>query len=79
MIADRLAQGELDESDLTLRDLDQIRRSFVAVLQGVHHPRIQYPETAPALEQNRPKPVPQGSPGPTPALPATGSLPHEGS
>lgn len=40
----RLDEGELDHSDLTLRDLDQIREAFLDVLQGVFHPRIQYPE-----------------------------------
>ena len=39
----RLISGELEECDLTLRDLDQIRASFVSVLKGVFHPRIQYP------------------------------------
>ena len=48
MISQRLLEGELDESDLTLRDLDRTRRAFVDVLQGVHHPRIRYPEPPPA-------------------------------
>jgi len=39
----RLIDGELDECDLTLRDLDRIRAAFVSVLKGVFHPRIQYP------------------------------------
>lgn len=39
----RLVSGELDECDLTLRDLDRIREAFVSVLKGVFHPRIQYP------------------------------------
>jgi len=39
----RLVSGELDECDLTLRDLDTIREAFVSVLKGVFHPRIQYP------------------------------------
>lgn len=43
---DRLVAGELDECDLTLRDLDRIREAFYSVLQGVFHPRIQYPEKA---------------------------------
>ncbi len=43
---DRLVAGELDECDLTLRDLDHIREAFFGVLQGVFHPRIQYPEKA---------------------------------
>jgi putative nucleotidyltransferase with HDIG domain len=44
IINDRLISGQLDECDLTLRDLDGIREAFVSVLQGVFHPRIQYPE-----------------------------------
>ncbi|MHB1357478.1 MAG: HD family phosphohydrolase [Anaerolineae bacterium] len=44
IINDRLVSGQLDECDLTLRDLDKIRQAFVGVLQGVFHPRIQYPE-----------------------------------
>ncbi len=43
---DRLLQGELDESDLTLRELDKIREAFTSILQGVFHPRIKYPEGA---------------------------------
>jgi len=41
---DRLVSGELDECDLTLRDLSAIRAAFIDVLQGVYHPRVQYPE-----------------------------------
>jgi cyclic-di-AMP phosphodiesterase PgpH len=41
---DRLVSGELDESALTLRELDLIRGAFVDVMQGVFHPRIEYPE-----------------------------------
>jgi putative nucleotidyltransferase with HDIG domain len=41
---DRLVSGQLDESDLTLRDLDKIREAFIGILQGVFHPRIQYPD-----------------------------------
>lgn len=41
---DKLVSGELDQCELTLRDLDRIRGAFIEVLQGVFHPRIQYPE-----------------------------------
>jgi len=44
IINDRLVSGELDKCDLTLRDLDRIRSAFIDVLQGVFHPRVQYPE-----------------------------------
>jgi putative nucleotidyltransferase with HDIG domain len=35
--------GQLDECDLTLRDLDKISRVFLRVLQGMHHHRVDYP------------------------------------
>jgi putative nucleotidyltransferase with HDIG domain len=40
----RLDQGQLDECDLTLRDLKEIQAAFVSVLKGVFHPRVKYPE-----------------------------------
>jgi hypothetical protein len=43
-IRKRLDDGQLDHSDLTLRDLQEVRRTFVSVLQGIFHPRIKYPE-----------------------------------
>ena len=44
VIADKLSSGELDDCDLTIADLYKIRMAFVDILQGVHHPRIKYPE-----------------------------------
>ena len=44
VVDDRLAQGQLDRTDLTLRDLDTIRRSFASTLKGIYHPRIRYPQ-----------------------------------
>lgn len=46
LIDERTNEGELDESDLTFKDLQTIREVFLQVLQGVHHPRISYPERA---------------------------------
>jgi putative nucleotidyltransferase with HDIG domain len=39
----RVADGQLSECNLTLRDLELVRETFVSVLKGVFHPRIQYP------------------------------------
>jgi len=36
--------GQLDESELTLKDLNAIQKSFIAVLLGIFHHRIEYPE-----------------------------------
>ncbi len=46
IIQQRLVAGELSECDLTLLDLDRIKDSFVVILQGIFHPRIQYPKQA---------------------------------
>jgi len=43
-VNERLLEGELDDCDLTLRDLETIKRSFTKQLQGIYHPRIEYPE-----------------------------------
>jgi 4-hydroxy-2-oxoglutarate aldolase len=43
IIADRIAWRQLDECPLTLGDLDAIRQSFGATLQGMFHPRLRYP------------------------------------
>lgn len=36
------AEGQLSECDLTLRDLDLIAKSFLDVLLGIYHARIEY-------------------------------------
>jgi putative nucleotidyltransferase with HDIG domain len=71
IINDKLTGGDLDECDLTTRDLEQIRSAFVEMLHGVFHPRVKYPEevkkeelasgSQPAL------PAPQSTPVPTSA------------
>ncbi len=46
MVYQRFEEGQLDECDLTLRDLKKIVDAFVLVLYGVFQHRIEYPETA---------------------------------
>jgi membrane-associated HD superfamily phosphohydrolase len=43
VISERVTEGQLDECDLTLRDLRTIADSFKATLRGIYHPRIEYP------------------------------------
>jgi len=52
VINERIAEGQLDECDLTLRDVRTIADSFKASLRGIYHPRIEYPAPTP-LEQAR--------------------------
>ncbi|HUS69459.1 MAG TPA: HDIG domain-containing protein [Anaerolineae bacterium] len=44
LIQNRVRDRQLDDSDLTLRDLQKVRETLVTVLQGSYHPRIKYPE-----------------------------------
>jgi hypothetical protein len=44
IIMDKFTTGELGDSGLTLRDLESIRRSFVHILEGYFHTRIEYPK-----------------------------------
>ena len=44
IISNHLADGQLDECDLTLRDLRGIRDAFVHLLGGMLHNRIEYPD-----------------------------------
>ena len=36
--------GQLDECELTLKDLHAIQKSFITILTGIFHQRIEYPE-----------------------------------
>lgn len=44
IIKDKLNDGQLDECGLTLKDLSTIANSFVNVLMGIFHERIEYPK-----------------------------------
>jgi membrane-associated HD superfamily phosphohydrolase len=44
IIRARFLDGELDECDLTLKDLFKIKQSFLKTLVGIHHHRIKYPK-----------------------------------
>ena len=42
LIKERLNDGQLDNCDLTLKDINKIRNSFVKVLLSIYHQRIEY-------------------------------------
>lgn len=44
IINEKLNDHQLDRSDLTLRELDAIADTFIKVLTGIFHTRIEYPE-----------------------------------
>jgi putative nucleotidyltransferase with HDIG domain len=59
-IAQRVSEGELNDADLTLRDLDAIADSFTSTLRGLYHPRVKYPQLE-SLSQQPALALPVGS------------------
>ena len=45
LVESRFLNGELDDSELTMRDLKSIIDGFMSVLLGIFHQRIEYPKT----------------------------------
>jgi hypothetical protein len=68
VIQNRISSGQLDQTGLTLQDMDLIADSFTATLRGIYHPRIEYP----ALDR-----ITTHSPDPNPTVPTPQRLPLE--
>ncbi|MDR0409376.1 MAG: HDIG domain-containing protein [Spirochaetaceae bacterium] len=64
LFADKYANGQLSESALTFRDLETIKSSFVRVLVGFYHSRIEYPKISKAEMPLPSSPPPVGAPVP---------------
>jgi hypothetical protein len=47
VINNKFIDGQLDECDLTLRDLEKIASIFIRILSGIYHSRVTYPEGNP--------------------------------
>jgi putative nucleotidyltransferase with HDIG domain len=50
IINERLADGQLDDCELTLKDLNHIRAAFSEVLSNIYHPRVEYPAARKAID-----------------------------
>ncbi len=44
IINDKLSEGQLNNCNLTLKDIEKIRECFCTVLNGIYHQRIEYPK-----------------------------------
>ncbi|WP_027717891.1 HD family phosphohydrolase [Desulfovirgula thermocuniculi] len=53
IIRDKLMDGQLDECDLTFKDLDKIAAAFLQVLSGIFHSRVEYPDFNKELERRK--------------------------
>jgi putative nucleotidyltransferase with HDIG domain len=69
IVQQRMEWGQLDDSGLTLTDLQAIKRSFLASLKGVFHPRIRYPDDKPGPEPKPSEDQPREQPLPGTSLP----------
>jgi putative nucleotidyltransferase with HDIG domain len=49
----RVEDGQLDDADLTLKDIAQIKDAFVGQLLGMYHSRIKYPDNVVPMEHRR--------------------------
>lgn len=68
VIKERLEDGQLDECDLTLRQVEQVRQAFIGMLEGIYHPRIEYPSAA---EPTRPEVATVATPVQPPTKPVS--------
>ena len=57
LVRGKLEDGQLSEAPITLRDIDEICDAFSAVLMGVFHERIEYPEVLHRVPASAPHPV----------------------
>ncbi|HNX60104.1 MAG TPA: HDIG domain-containing protein, partial [Spirochaetota bacterium] len=44
IITTRLNEGDLDHSDLTMQDITSVQKSFLQILNGIFHTRLEYPQ-----------------------------------
>jgi putative nucleotidyltransferase with HDIG domain len=49
----RVEDGQLDDAELTLKNLAQIKEAFVLQLLGMYHSRIKYPDNVVPMESSR--------------------------
>lgn len=55
IINNKFIDGQLDECDLTLKDLEKISSVFIRILSGIYHSRVTYPEEPRRSENNHKK------------------------
>jgi hypothetical protein len=56
-----VADGQLEECPLTLKDLHTVSETFVQVLLGIHHHRIEYPTAPTPGKKGAPRGMPASS------------------
>lgn len=49
----RIEDGQLDDAELTLKNIAQIKEAFVQQLLGMYHSRVQYPDNVLPIDERR--------------------------
>jgi cyclic-di-AMP phosphodiesterase PgpH len=44
IVKDRLNDGQFNECDISIKELEKVKKSLCETLNGIYHPRIEYPE-----------------------------------
>ncbi|MBR6767050.1 MAG: HDIG domain-containing protein, partial [Clostridia bacterium] len=57
LVRAKMEDGQLNESDLTFKDMERICSAFSTVLTGVFHERIEYPDVAIPARAEMPEPA----------------------
>ncbi|MBU1061734.1 MAG: HDIG domain-containing protein [Candidatus Omnitrophica bacterium] len=52
IINNKFIEGQLDECELTLKDLEKIAEIFTHILTGMYHTRVEYPDKPAKTEKN---------------------------
>lgn len=55
LLRDKLLDGQLDQCDLTFKDLEKIAEAFLKVLSGIFHSRVEYPDLTKEMERRKTK------------------------
>jgi putative nucleotidyltransferase with HDIG domain len=76
-INDRITRGHLDNTKLTLFELNQIADSFTVTLRGAYHPRLKYPTLDVPTEPTKPQPESSEANVAQPPIPLDDSFPHK--
>jgi cyclic-di-AMP phosphodiesterase PgpH len=43
-VKDRLNDGQFNECDISIKEIEKVKKSLCETLNGIYHPRIEYPE-----------------------------------
>ena len=49
----RVEDGQLEDAELTLKNIAQIKDAFIGQLLGMYHSRIKYPDNVVPIEERR--------------------------